>query len=73
MQSMLLSFIVKFVLYFSCEKNENKQKEVVGFGPYKNFSSDNEEENELHMTVRPSNCVSEQCDRIRQFLKVLVN
>ena len=26
--SMLLSFKVKFVLYLSCEKNENKQKEV---------------------------------------------
>ena len=31
--SMLLSFIVKFVLYLSCEKNENKQKDA-GFGPY---------------------------------------
>ena len=31
--SMLLSFIV-FVLYLSCEKNENKQKEA-GFGPFK--------------------------------------
>ena len=30
---MLLSFIVKFVLYMSCEKNENKQKEA-GFGPF---------------------------------------
>ena len=30
--SMLLSFIV-FVLYLSCEKNENKQKEA-GFGPF---------------------------------------
>ena len=30
---MLLSFIVKFVLYMSCEKNENKQKEAV-FGPF---------------------------------------
>ena len=29
---MLLSFIV-FVLYLSCEKNENKQKEA-GFGPF---------------------------------------
>ena len=34
--SMLLSLIVKFVLYWSlyCEKNENKQKET-GFGPFK--------------------------------------
>ena len=30
--SMLLSFIA-FVLYLSCEKNENKQKEA-GFGPF---------------------------------------
>ena len=32
---MLVSFIVKFVLYLSlyCEKNENKQKEV-GFDPF---------------------------------------
>ena len=31
-QAHLLSFIV-FVLYLSCEKNENKQKEA-GFGPF---------------------------------------
>ena len=31
--SMLLSFIVKFVLYLLCENNENKQKEA-GFGPF---------------------------------------
>ena len=31
--SMLFSFIVS-VLYLSCEKNENKQKEA-GFGPFK--------------------------------------
>ena len=30
---MLLPFIVKIVLSFSCEKNENKQKEA-GFGPF---------------------------------------
>ena len=30
---MLLSFKVKFVLYLSCEKNGNKQKEA-GFGPF---------------------------------------
>ena len=30
---MLSSFIVKFVPYLSCEKNENKQKEA-GFGPF---------------------------------------
>ena len=30
---MLSSFIVKFVPYLSCEKNENKQKEAV-FGPF---------------------------------------
>ena len=30
--SMLLSFIV-FVVYLSCEKNENKQKEA-GYGPF---------------------------------------
>ena len=34
---MLLSFIVKVVLYLPCEKNENKQKEAVGFGPFKNI------------------------------------
>ena len=36
---MLLSFIVKFVLYLSlyCEKNENKQKEAV-FGPFFNIN-----------------------------------
>ena len=28
-----LSFIVKFVLYLSCEKSKNKQKEA-GFGPF---------------------------------------
>ena len=33
MPSMLLSFIVKFVLYLLCEKNRNKQKEA-GFGPF---------------------------------------
>ena len=33
MPSMLLPFIVKFVLYLSCEKNENKQKEA-GLGPF---------------------------------------
>ena len=32
--SLLLSFIVEFVLYLSCEKDENKQKEN-GFGPFK--------------------------------------
>ena len=31
--SMLLSFIVKFVLYLPCEKNENKQKEA-RFSPF---------------------------------------
>ena len=31
--SILLSFMVKFVLYLSCEKNENKQKET-GVGPF---------------------------------------
>ena len=31
--STLLSSIVKFVLYLSCEKNENKQKEA-GLGPF---------------------------------------
>ena len=31
--STLLSFIVEFVLYLSCEKNKNKQKEA-GFGPF---------------------------------------
>ena len=31
--STLLSFIVKFELYLSCEKNKNKQKEA-GFGAY---------------------------------------
>ena len=31
--SSMLSIIVKFVLYLSCEKNENKQKEA-GFGPF---------------------------------------
>ena len=31
--SMLLSYIVKFVLYLSCEKNETKQQEA-GFGPF---------------------------------------
>ena len=35
---MLLSFIV-FVLYLSCEKNENKQKEA-GFGPFKKHNYD---------------------------------
>ena len=30
---MLLSIIVKFVLYLSYEKNKNKQKEA-GFGPF---------------------------------------
>ena len=30
---MLVSIIVKFVLYLSCKKNENKQKES-GFGPF---------------------------------------
>ena len=34
---MLLSFIVKFMMYLSCEKNENKQKEA-GFGPFKKQS-----------------------------------
>ena len=33
MSSMLSSFIIKIVLYWSCEKNENKQKEA-GFGPF---------------------------------------
>ena len=37
--SMLLSFIV-FVLYLSCEKNKNKQKEA-GFGPYFKLSFEN--------------------------------
>ena len=32
--SIPLSFIVKFVLYLSCGKNENKQKEAE-FGPFK--------------------------------------
>ena len=32
--STLLPFIVQFVLYLSCEKNEIKQKEA-GFGPLK--------------------------------------
>ena len=32
--STLLSFIVKFVLNLSCEKNDDKQKES-GFGPIK--------------------------------------
>ena len=31
--SMLLPFIVKFVLFLSREKNKNKQKEA-GFGPF---------------------------------------
>ena len=31
---MLLSFIVKFVLYLYCKKNKKKQKEA-GFGPFK--------------------------------------
>ena len=35
--SMLLLSIVKVVLYLSCEKNENKQKEA-GFGPFKKQS-----------------------------------
>ena len=30
---MVLSVIVKFVLYLYCKKNENKQKEA-GFGPF---------------------------------------
>ena len=34
MPSMLLSIIVNLVLYLSCEKNKNKQKEA-GFGPLK--------------------------------------
>ena len=33
-----LSFIVKFVLYLSCEKNENKQKEA-GLGPFNKLHS----------------------------------
>ena len=37
--SMLLSFIVKFVLYLSCERNQNKQKEA-GLGPFLIFSSE---------------------------------
>ena len=36
--STLFSFIV-FVLYLSCEKNENKQKGA-GFGPFKKIDSD---------------------------------
>ena len=32
--SMLLFFIVKFVLYLSCEKNENKTKKESGFGRF---------------------------------------
>ena len=36
--STLLIFIVKFVLYFSCEKNQNKQKEV-GFVTFKKEDS----------------------------------
>ena len=32
--SMLLSFGVKFVLYLSCEKNENKQKDAEFFKKY---------------------------------------
>ena len=35
--SMLLSFIVKFGLYLSCEKNQNKLKEA-GFGPFLKIS-----------------------------------
>ena len=31
--SMLLSFIVKFMLYLTCENNQNKQIEA-GFGPF---------------------------------------
>ena len=33
---MLLSPTVKFVLYLSCKKNKNKQKEP-GFGPFLNM------------------------------------
>ena len=33
MPSTLFPFKVKFVLYFTCEKNKNKQKEA-GFGPF---------------------------------------
>ena len=36
-QSKLLPFKVKFVLYLSREKNENKQKEA-GFGPFLKIS-----------------------------------
>ena len=47
----LLSFIVKFVLYFSlhCEKNENKQKEA-GFGT---FLKRNEHERAVGFSCRP--------------------
>ena len=47
--STLLSFKVKFVLYLSCERNENKQKEA-GFGPFlrKRTSS----QNGVHATPR---------------------
>ena len=38
---MRLSFMVKYVLYFSCEKNENKQKEA-GFGPFKGHQLPND-------------------------------
>ena len=36
MPSMILLFIVTFVLYLSCEKNENKQKRP-GFGRLKKY------------------------------------
>ena len=46
MPSTLLSFLVKFVLNLSCEKNENKQKEA-GLGPFK-------KQNKVYATPTPT-------------------
>ena len=59
---MLLSFMVKFVLYWSCEKNQNKQKEA-GFGPFCNKGS----------TIVAYNCMTRIAQKsIAPFLAVLV-
>ena len=52
--STLLSFIFKFVLYLSCEKNENQQKEAV-VGPVKSVYEGGEKKfSSVEIVVNPS-------------------
>ena len=58
---MLLSFIVKFVLYLFCKKNENKQKEA-GLGQ---FFKKNADAKKAKYVVEGSNClISYKCSNL---------